>query len=171
VYDVALVLKAMKFAEKAHAGQKRRGSGQPYFYHAIAVGFILVAHKGSKYLAELLCAAILHDTLEDTDLSFETIAKEFGSLVASLVRELTNDEEEIQRIGKLAYHKKKLVGMSSYGLYLKLADRLHNVSDNPSEQMMKETIELVEHLKKKRRLTKGQKALVEEILSVCNRKK
>lgn len=168
--NAPLVLKAMQFAEKAHHGQKRKGSGLPYFYHPITVAIIVASFKQSRHLSELLCAACLHDTLEDTNLTFEEIAQEFTHLVASLVQELTNDEEEIARIGKLEYHKKKLVGISSYALYLKLADRLHNVSDQPSDKMVKETLELMEHLKKKRKLTKGQKAMVAEIIAICKEK-
>jgi (p)ppGpp synthase/HD superfamily hydrolase len=167
VSNVPLVLKAVRFADKFHRGQTRRGTGEPYYYHPIAVGLILVAYKSSKRLGELICSAILHDTIEDTGLSFEKIAKEFGSLVASLVLELTNDNKEIERVGKLAYHKKKLVGMSSYALYLKLADRLHNMSDQPSEKMVSETLELMDYLKKNRKLTKGQRAMVQEIIRLC----
>lgn len=168
VTNIPLVLKAIRFANKHHQGQVRRGSGDPYYYHPIAVALILVAYKNSKNLVLLICAAILHDTIEDTKLTFEKIVKEFGKLVASLVLELTNDEKEIMRIGKLAYHKKKFVGMSSYGLYIKLADRLHNISDNPSATMISETLELMTHLMKHRKLTKGQRGMVQEIIRLCN---
>lgn len=168
--NAPLVLKAMQFAEKYHDKQTRKGSGLPYFYHPITVALIVASFKKSKHLSELLCAASLHDGLEDTTLTFEQVAREFTPLVASLVQELTNDEEEIARIGKLEYHKKKLLGISSYALYIKLADRLHNVFDQPSEKMVRETLELMEHLKKNRKLTKGQKAMVAEIISVCTQK-
>lgn len=167
VSNIPLVLKAIRFANRSHRGQVRKGTGDPYYHHPIAVSFILVAFKNSKHLAELICAAILHDTLEDTGLTFDVIAREFGSLVASLVFELTNDEGEIRKVGKLAYHKKKLVGMSSYALYIKLADRLHNISDNPSKKMVDETLELMEYLKRNRKLTKGQRAMVQEIIRLC----
>jgi GTP pyrophosphokinase len=168
VANVGLVLKAMQFAEIHHDGQVRKGSGLPYFYHPVAVAIIAATFKQSKHLTELFCAAVLHDGLEDTSLTFEKIAQEFGSLVASLVLELTNDNEEIARIGKLEYHKKKLVGISSYALYIKLADRMHNVSDNPSEKMVTETLELMAHLKKNRKLTKAQAEMVAEIIRICN---
>jgi (p)ppGpp synthase/HD superfamily hydrolase len=167
VTNIPLVLKAIKLADKSHHGQIRNSTGDPYFYHPIAVGLVVLSYKRSKRLVELICAAILHDTLEDTDLTFEKINRGFGTLVASLVLELTNDDEEIEKIGKLEYHKKKLVGMSSYGLYLKLADRLHNVSDNPSKKMVTETFELMAHLKKRRKLTKSQSAMVQEIIRIC----
>lgn len=163
-----LVLKALKFATQKHQGQVRKGSGLDYVTHTIAVSYILAAFKRSKHFEELIVAAILHDTLEDTDTTFIELATEFTPLVASLVLELSNDEEQIKLLGKLAYHKKKLVGMSSYGLVIKLADRLHNVSDQPTEKMVIETIELMEHLKENRRLSGTQFKLVEEILRVCN---
>ena len=169
--NAPLVVKAMKLAEKAHRGQKRRGSGLPYFYHPVTVAIIVASFKQSKHLSEILCAAFLHDTFEDTSLTFKQTARMFTPLVASLVQELTNDEKEIARIGKLEYHKKKLVGISSYALYIKLGDRLHNVSDNPSEKMVPETLELMEHLKKNRKLTKIQKTMVAEIISICKAKK
>ncbi len=160
----------MSFAKKHHKGQERKVSGLPYFYHPLAVMFIVSAFKQSKHLTELLCAAILHDTLEDTQLKFALIAKNFGSLVASIVDELTNDLEEIKRIGKLAYHKKKLLGISNYALIIKLADRLHNICDNPSLKMLTETLELMVHLKKHRKLTKTQANLVKEIILACKAK-
>jgi GTP pyrophosphokinase len=169
--NAGLVLKALKIAERAHKGQFRRSTGAPYFHHPVTVAIVVAGFKQSKHLAEILCAAILHDTLEDTELTFSDIAKMFTPLVASIVQELTNDKEEIERIGKLAYHKKKLVGMSSYSLTIKLADRLHNVSDNPTEKMVTETIELIVHLKKQRKLTKAQKELAKEILTICMAKK
>jgi hypothetical protein len=57
--------------------------------------------------------------------------------------------------------------MSSYALYIKLADRLHNISDNPSKKMVDETLELMEYLKRNRKLTKGQRAMVQEIIRLC----
>lgn len=170
VKDTGLLLKAMRTADKYHSGQKRKGSGLPYFYHPVTVAFIVASFKQSKHLTEILCATILHDTLEDTKLTFEKITRDFSPMVASLVQELTNDEEAIAKMGKLEYHKKKLLGISSYALIIKLADRFHNISDQPTEKMVRETLELMEHLKKNRKLTKGQSALVKEITLLCKEK-
>lgn len=170
VPNIKLLLMAMAMANRYHKGQKRKVSGDPYVYHVFTVMFIVNAFKRSKYLTEILCAAILHDSLEDTKLTFEMIARTYGPMVASIVEELTNDEEEIKRIGKLAYHKQKLLGISSYALIIKLADRLHNISDNPSAKMVLETLELMEHLKKNRKLTKSQSELVGEIIRLCKAK-
>jgi (p)ppGpp synthase/HD superfamily hydrolase len=124
-----LLIKAVQFAGEKHKGQYRRESGLPYVIHPITVAFLLAENKESKKLEELMVAALLHDTLEDTDATFEEIAREFTPMVASLVLELTSDPEEIEEIGKNEYLTKKMVGMSSYALVIKLADRLSNIMD------------------------------------------
>jgi hypothetical protein len=107
--------------------------------------------------------------LEDTATTFAELTEVFSPLVASLVFELTNDQEAIKVMGKLDYHKKKLSGISNYGLVIKLADRLHNVSDNPSDKMLTDTIELLLHVKKVRRLTGSQSKIVKAILTKCEK--
>lgn len=162
-----MVLDAVQFANKRHRGQIRRGSGDPYVTHTIAVSYIVAAFKRSKHLEAILVAAILHDVLEDTATTFSEIAQRFSPMVASLVQELTNDEAEIAKIGKLAYQTKKLLGMSSYALVVKLADRLHNVSDKPTQKMIEDTLILMSRLKKGRKLSKTHKELVAEIEEQC----
>ncbi|MBK3779987.1 HD domain-containing protein [Paraburkholderia aspalathi] len=161
------LLDAIKFAEKGHAGQKRRGSGADYITHPIAVSYLVAAFKRSKHLVDLLIAAILHDVLEDTELTFEEIARRFGAFVASLVYELKNDDEEIERVGKLEYQSRKVIGISSYALVIKLCDRLHNISDQPTKNMVRDTVELMTRLRAGRKLSKTHKALVAEIERLC----
>lgn len=163
-----LILDAIRFGDKKHAGQTRKGSGDPYISHPIAVSYIISAFKKSKKLPEILAAAILHDCLEDTETTFIELATHFTPLVASLVLELTNCQESIAKTGKLAYHKTKLVGISNYGLIIKLADRMHNVSDNPTQKMIMETIELMNHLRQNRSLSKTHVKMVDEIVRICN---
>lgn len=141
-----MILKAINFASLKHEGQTRKVTGKPYISHPIMVSYILAKYKDSDNLEDLIVASILHDTLEDTDTTFDEIQKEFTPLVASLVLELTNDEEKIKKLGKLTYHKNKLVGISSWALVIKLADRLSNIMDNPSEKMITDSIELMEHI-------------------------
>jgi GTP pyrophosphokinase/guanosine-3',5'-bis(diphosphate) 3'-pyrophosphohydrolase len=160
------IIEATNYCIQKHAGTFRRGSGEAYSTHPIAVSKIVIGHKVSKKLDDLVIAALLHDTLEDTDTTFSEIASLFGPLVASLVLELTNDSAIIADMGKLAYHKKKLVGMSSYALVIKLADRLHNISDGPSKKMKSETIDLMAHLKANRTLSSTHSTLVEKILNL-----
>ncbi|QBX06849.1 metal-dependent phosphohydrolase [Burkholderia phage BcepSaruman] len=166
-----IILDAIAFANEKHAGQVRRGSGDPYITHPLAVSYIVAAYKKSKKLPELLAAAILHDILEDTVTTFEELVARFGPLVASIVLELSNDEVQIKILGKLAYQKNKVRGLSSYGLVVKLADRLHNVSDQPTLKMISDTEDLMLSLVRSRKLSKTHKALVAAILKTCQEQK
>jgi (p)ppGpp synthase/HD superfamily hydrolase len=163
----AMILKAIEFATSKHEGQFRRGSGEPYIVHPIMVSYILAQYKQSKNIEELIVASLLHDTLEDTDTTFDEISKEFSPIVASLVLELTSDENLIKQIGKNEYLKIKLCGISNYALIIKLADRLGNISDKPSDKMVDNTINLIYHISKNRKLTASQIAISNEILNKC----
>lgn len=162
-----LVLKAIEFAINKHEGQFRKVSGEPYVVHPIATSYLLLKYKTSKHQEELITALVLHDTLEDTDTNFIEIATEFTPLVASIVLELTSDENEIAKVGKNEYLKRKLCGISNYALICKLLDRLNNISDFPKQSYIKDTIELMHHLIKNRKLTKTQKNIVDDILEKC----
>lgn len=175
-----LLLRAIKYATRKHHGQVRRNPGKkvgpiepgaeavPYVSHTIAVSYIVAAYKRSKRLEELLAAAVLHDVLEDTDATEAELVKLFGLFVASLVLELTNDDESIRRIGKAAYQRTKMLGISNYGLVLKLADRMHNISDEPTQKMVKDTLELTAVLRKGRKLTKTQTRMVNDLEQLCH---
>ena len=119
---------ASKFAEDAHKDQKRKG-GDPYFIHPDAVAKIVHEVKKSDHIAHLIAAAYLHDVVEDTDYSIEQIRHVFGEIVGGLVDELTSDKEKIEISGKEEYLIDKMIGMTSWALVIKLADRLHNLSD------------------------------------------
>lgn len=162
-----MILKAIEFAKTKHEGQIRKGTGIPYFSHPITVSYMLANFKKSKHLDSLIVACLLHDTLEDTDTDFVEIASEFNPMVASIVHELTSDEEQIKLLGKNEYLKKKMVGISSYALYIKLCDRLHNISDQPKEQYVLDTIDLIDHVVQNRKLTDGQRELCCKILMIC----
>lgn len=162
-----LIYKAIKFAEEKHKGQVRKKSGIDYVSHPIVTSYILSNFKKSKNLGDLIAAAILHDTLEDTDTNFLEIAEEFSPLVASLVLELTSPEEEIKKLGKNEYLKKKIIGISSYGLVLKLCDRLANIMDNPKESYIIDTIDMMKYILKNRKCSKTQRLIIHEILKVC----
>jgi (p)ppGpp synthase/HD superfamily hydrolase len=157
------ILEALEFATKKHEGQFRKGSGLKYVTHTIAVSYLVGKYKTSKKLEYLIIAAILHDCLEDTDTTFIEMVENFGPLVASLVLELSNDPEQIKEMGKLEYQKRKCLGMSSYGLVIKLCDRLHNISDNPSKKMVSDTSTLLTFLEENRKLSKTHKTIIDEI--------
>ena len=114
-----LVIKAIGFAAEKHKGQERRGSGLPYVTHPIIVMELIQKYKSdSVRLNELKCAALLHDVLEDTECTYKELEREFGPLVASLVIELTSDEEMIEKMGKKEYIKQKMFNMSKYAFIL-----------------------------------------------------
>lgn len=79
---------------------------------------------------EVIIAALLHDTLEDTDTSYDELEAQFGSEVAHLVRSLSNDEAEMALAGgKRDYLAKKVNTLDADALLIKLADRIDNISD------------------------------------------
>ena len=96
---INVVKKAKLVVNDAHEGQFRKG-GEPYIIHPDSVARIVRDVKSSKEISALVAAALLHDTVEDTDLTLEDILREFGELVMSLVSELTSDEEKIAISGK-----------------------------------------------------------------------
>lgn len=122
------VLRAIKFACIAHAKQKRKGNGVvvPYLVHPLQVTERLVqAHVDSP---TILCAAVLHDVVEDTDFMLNDISKDFGDDVAGLVQELTNDMTtplHEQKAAQLTH----AATMSKHALWIKVSDKICNVHD------------------------------------------
>lgn len=163
-----MVMEAVLFAEQRHSGQFRKGSGHPYASHPVAVSYLVAAYKRSKHLEELLAAAVLHDIMEDTSTTFVELAEKFSSLVASLVLELTNDPKAIAKLGKKEYQRRKLIGISSYALVIKLCDRLHNILDQPTESMVRDTQEIMKSLIVSRKLSKPQRNIVNAIQTQCD---
>ncbi len=129
VYDFPKKTHQMyRFAKRKHddTGVIRRGTGEPYFVHPEAVAKIVIAYGGNDTEIK---AALAHDTMEDTGATFDDIQEKFGSTVAGIVKELTNDNFEIAKFGKLDYMNHKLTTMSKSALFVKLADILHNSTD------------------------------------------
>ncbi len=124
--DSRMVVRAYEVAERCHRGQQRR-SGDPYISHPLAVATI-VAELGME--APTLCAALLHDTVEDTGLSLADITRDFGEEVARLVDGVTKlDKVRYGESAEAETIRKMVVAMARDPkvLILKLADRLHNV--------------------------------------------
>src|SRR5947209_2685323 len=126
--DTALITRAYEVARAAHEGQVRR-SGDPYIQHPLAVAKIL-ADLGLDDIT--LSAALLHDSVEDTGVTLEEVAAEFGDDVAAIVDGVTKldrvsfDSKEAQQAATM---RKMLVAMAKdiRVLLIKLADRLHNM--------------------------------------------
>ncbi|MDX2466807.1 MAG: bifunctional (p)ppGpp synthetase/guanosine-3',5'-bis(diphosphate) 3'-pyrophosphohydrolase, partial [Acidimicrobiia bacterium] len=126
--DTAVIDRAYEVALKAHAGQMRH-SGHPYITHPLIVTEILASYGMDE---ATIVAAILHDTVEDTDISLEDTADEFGEEVARLIDGVTKldrikfssrEEHQAATIRKMAIAMSKDIRV----LLIKLADRLHNV--------------------------------------------
>ena len=87
-----MVEKAIIFAAKAHDHQKRKGTDIPYITHPIAVGMLLQKEKCSE---EVIVAGILHDTIEDTETTFEDLTEVFGLRVANLVQAASEKDKSL----------------------------------------------------------------------------
>lgn len=123
------IRRAVEFMINAHDGQFRKFTGEEYAWHPVGVAKIVRNLKKSKNKEKICIAALLHDTVEDTDVTHDDIRNEFGEMVSSIVFELTSDGEQIKILGKADYLLNKMLRMTSYALVIKLADRLHNCSD------------------------------------------
>ena len=157
---------ALQYATQAHAGQTRSG-GEPYITHPMRVADHIKQYKQSHNLDALISAAYLHDTIEDTDTTHEALHDLFGGLVASLVKELTSDPEQIKKIGKAQYLAHKMAAMSSYALVIKLADRLDNVKDITTartpqwrQKYKNETEHILNYIEKTRALSGTHRKLI-----------
>ncbi|MGB2063565.1 MAG: HD domain-containing protein [Marinomonas gallaica] len=81
--------KALDFATKAHGDQKRKYTGEPYIKHPIAVAKLVREHAQTCH-ESMYCAALLHDTVEDTNATIDEIRREFGDIVTAFVDGLTD---------------------------------------------------------------------------------
>lgn len=126
---VEIITKAFNFANQAHKGIKRR-SGEPYIMHPIAVASIVCNEIGLGSTS--ICAALLHDVVEDTDYTVEDIENIFGPKIAPIVDGLTKISGGIfgDRASAQAENFKKLLLTMSNDIrviLIKIADRLHNM--------------------------------------------
>lgn len=141
--EEADILRAFQMAKKAHAGTRRK-SGEPYIFHPLAVALIAVKEVGLGPTAVI--AALLHDVVEDTDITLDEIRMVFGDRVATIVDGVTKIEDVMllqQSESKQAENYRKiLLSMcnDAYVIFLKLCDRLHNMRTLGS---MKDTKKLI----------------------------
>ncbi|MFP3913538.1 MAG: RelA/SpoT family protein [Actinomycetota bacterium] len=126
--DVELLRRAYDLAEHAHGGQRRK-TGHPYITHPLAIAWHL-AHYGLD--AATVAAALLHDTVEDTEVTLEQLAADFGAEIAALIDGVTKlDRIEYSTVeeAQAATIRKMVVAMAQdvRVLLIKLVDRLHNI--------------------------------------------
>lgn len=128
IENLEIVKKAYYYAEELHRGQKRQ-SGEDYIVHPLNVAYILAEMHADK---DTICAALLHDTLEDTEITKEQIAKDFNETVAYLVDGVTKisrmnfstkEEQNMANTRKIITSMRNDIRI----IIIKLADRLHNM--------------------------------------------
>ena len=123
---VQRILAAAMFAAEKHAAQKRKGAAaEPYVNHVIEVAQ-LVAGSSEQLDVNLVMAAFLHDTLEDTDTTREELEREFGSDVAALVVEMT-DDKSLPKERRKELQVQNAPHKSVRGQVIKLADKISNL--------------------------------------------
>ena len=120
----AAIFAALRFADDAHSGQFRKGSRIPYLIHPLSVARILLDHGCSD---ELAVAALLHDTVEDTEVTVEEIRTIFGDNVARLVEFATEPEKLWSWERRKEHTLEVLASGESPALLLCLADKLDNI--------------------------------------------
>ena len=148
--DRKMITKAYLFAFEKHFGQKRH-TGEDYITHPLNVAYILAEINADP---QTICAALLHDTIEDCDVTKEELANEFSLEIASLVDGVTKINK-LNFTGTneaiLANHRKIIVGLTEdvRVIIIKLADRLHNMrtlwilSEKSQKSNSKETLEIL----------------------------
>ena len=140
--DIARIRTAFELAARAHAGQKRK-DGSPYVTHTVAAAEIITEMGLDE---DSIVAALLHDTIEDTDITHEDIRKQFGPSVADIVEGVTKltrvnytsrEDEQMENTRKMLLAMSKDIRV----ILIKLADRLHNMRtmdyQSPEKQRLK----------------------------------
>lgn len=166
IFDFAAQNQPMyRFAKQKHdaTGVIRKHSGDPYWVHPEGVAKIAAAYGGTDIEIQ---AAMAHDTLEDTNCSYDELEEMFGDEVASIVREITNDTEEVDRLGKEQYINLELISLSHPALFVKLCDMYYNQMDFPTEAQKRRMTKNINYLLANREddLNENEIALIEAIL-------
>ena len=119
-----LIDKALQIASVAHEGQYRKNTKTPYIAHPVAVGMIL---QKAGYREEMVAAGILHDTVEDTDLTMEDIEREFGKEIAIIVEGCSEPDKSLSWEERKEHTIEFLKTASEEIRVVACADKLHNV--------------------------------------------
>ena len=126
--ELALLLKALAFAAHKHRDQRRKDpEASPYINHPIALADVLV-NEGGVTDIEVLCAALLHDTVEDTATTPQELAQAFGARVAGIVAEVT-DDTRLPKAERKRLQIEHAGALSAQAKLVKLADKISNLRD------------------------------------------
>ena len=125
---VSIVLAASAFAANKHRDQRRKGAeASPYINHPIAVANVLANEAGITD-SKILAAALLHDTIEDTDTTPEELDAEFGERITAIVVEVT-DDKSLSKMERKRLQIEHAASLSRQAKLVKLADKICNVRD------------------------------------------
>ena len=126
--ELALLLKALAFAAHKHRDQRRKDAeASPYINHPIALADVLV-NEGGVTDYEVLCAALLHDTVEDTATTHQELVDAFGSRIARIVAEVT-DDTDLPKQERKRLQIEHAPHLSEGAKLVKLADKICNLRD------------------------------------------
>jgi GTP diphosphokinase / guanosine-3',5'-bis(diphosphate) 3'-diphosphatase len=126
--DLNLLMKALSFAARKHRKQLRKGSEPiPYINHPIAVAELII-RTGKIRDGDTIAAALLHDTVEDTETTFEELEAEFGPVIAKLVAEVT-DNKKLAKEERKRLQVEHASSLSARARIIKLADKTCNLRD------------------------------------------
>lgn len=125
---LALLLRALEFAARKHRDQRRKGEGAaPYINHPIAVAAVLAGTGGVDDPVTLV-AAVLHDTVEDTETTFAELEEEFGAEVRDVVDEVT-DDKDLAKAERKRLQVEHTPSASRRAKEVKLGDKICNIRD------------------------------------------
>jgi guanosine-3',5'-bis(diphosphate) 3'-pyrophosphohydrolase len=126
--ELATIFRALAFAAAKHRDQRRKGAeASPYINHPIALANLL-ANEGGVLDADVLIAAILHDTVEDTETKPDELAREFGDRIRDFVMEVT-DDKSLQKAERKRLQIEHAPHLSHSAKLVKLADKICNLRD------------------------------------------
>ena len=126
--DLALLFRALAFAAHKHRDQRRKDAeASPYINHPIALAEVL-AGEGGVADAEVLAAALLHDTIEDTATTAAELRAEFGARIAAMVEEVT-DDQSLPKADRKRLQIEHAAALSPGAKLVKLADKICNLRD------------------------------------------
>ena len=126
--DVSLIIRAAYFAGEKHRNQRRGDvESTPYINHPLELAVILTEEAKISDV-NILCAALLHDTIEDTETTHKELIDLFGERIASLVMEVTNDMS-LNSQQRRTFEFNVIGGLSHDAKVIKLADKLANIRD------------------------------------------
>ena len=126
--DSILIIRAASFAAQKHKAQRRKDAdASPYINHPLGLALVLT-EEGGITDAATICAAILHDTIEDTDTTKSELEQEFGTEICALVLEVTDDKSLSKMERKLAQIEHAAY-ISDKAKRVKLADKICNLRD------------------------------------------